>query len=746
MGKLLSQRTRVVVGLFIVAVAAAPAMGQYNAGFTWNRYDDWKRGTSDGSPAGNPCKDSAGKAVWSSEYIDDVPADSGLDTNRPWYKLPSSGLMVWDSHWVAGTWAKKYDLPPVIYSQGIAHIANNESYRGDHYAVVPLLRWRNPSAAPLKVSLTSGDGFLAWLKAGMPTGTLADVVIARTDASDDDSVHPLYTRTVVKTGGLWHSQYVSLPALNIQDLALDPGDSIIFSIRSRTKVTGYRWYNVQLLDNVTITVTSSRQPERREHRRLADQHPEAGFTWNRWKDWKPGTSNGCSAGNPCKDSAGRAVWSAEYILEVPPDRGLDTDHPWYLLPSSGLMVWDSHWSGGTWARQYDLPPMTLRSCLGHIPTDKSYRGDHYANVPLVRWKNPSGTPLTVSLASGSDFLCKLDIGMPTGTVADVVIARTDASDDNSVHVLYRQTVVKTRAASLREMQALPALAIDNLVLDPGDEILFSIRSRTRTTGFTWSNVAFHDDVTITVKSSGQPERRVRRRLADQHREAGFTWNRWKDWKPGTSDGKSAGNPCADSTGRGVWSYEYISKAPCGSGLDSESPWYKLPSSGLMVWDGHTGSGGVWGYRYDNAPFVFPGPAGLGHVPNNDSYRGDHFAVVPLVRWKNPSSVPMKVSLTSGPGFQGRIHYWPPGTTVDLVIARTDASDGGSVHLLYSQTIVKRLAQGQHEYFALPALNIERLALDPGDDILFSVRARNATTGFTWYSAMFNDDVTITVLP
>jgi hypothetical protein len=471
-----------------------------------------------------------------------------------------------------------------------------------------------------------------------------------------------------------------------------------------------------------------------------------GFTWNRWNDWQPGKSDGSSAGNPGKDAAGNPVWSAEYILDVPADSGLDTDHPWYKLPSSGLMVWDGHWSGGTWARLYDYPPTAHAPALGHMPNNDSYHGNHYENVPLVRWRNPSHVPLRVSLASGSDFLCQLDIGMPTGTVADVVIARTDASDGNSVHVLYRQTVVKTRAASLREKQALPDMKIDNLVLDPGDDILFSIRSRTRTTGFTWSDVAFCDDVTITVVPSPRRGHQRHRGLAAQHRQAGFTWNRWKDWKPGTTDGKSAGNPCADSTGKGVWSYEYIDKVPADSGLDSERPWYKRASSGLMVWDGHTGACGSWGYQYDNAPFIFPGPFGLGHVPNNAAYRGDHFAVVPLVRWKNPSSSPIRVSLTSGPGFKGVIHQWPEGTKVDLVIARTDASDDGSVHLLYSYTMVKTVDKGANQWFDLPALDVESLRLDPGDDILFSVRARNVTTGYTWYSVMFNDDVTITVLP
>jgi hypothetical protein len=156
-----------------------------------------------------------------------------------------------------------------------------------------------------------------------------------------------------------------------------------------------------------------------------------GFTWNRYDDWTPGTSNGSSAGNPMPDAAGNPVWSHEYIQGVPAGADLDTTDgvaPWYTLPSDGLMVWDSHWSGGTWARLYDYPPTAPRVALGHIPANNSYHGDHYANVPLLRWDNPSATPIAVSLTSDSSFLGQLDIGIPTGTTADFVIVRTDASD------------------------------------------------------------------------------------------------------------------------------------------------------------------------------------------------------------------------------------------------------------------------------------------------------------------------------
>jgi hypothetical protein len=118
----------------------------------------------------------------------------------------------------------------------------------------------------------------------------------------------------------------------------------------------------------------------------------------------------------------------------------------------------------------------------------------------------------------------------------------------------------------------------------------------------------------------------------------------------------------------------------------------------------------------------------------------------LVRWDNPSTIPIKVSLTSGPAFKGVVNLLPTGTTADIIIARTDASDVGSVHLLYSQTIVKTLGQGVSEWFALAALDIENLALDPGDDILFSIRSRTMSTGSSWYTVGFDDDMTIAVVP
>jgi hypothetical protein len=714
-------------------MVTASTWAQYAPGFAWNRYDDWKCGKSDECSAGNPCKDSAGNAVWSAEYILNVPCDSGLDTDHPWFLLPSSGLMVWDGHWSGGTWARLYDRPPTTLRVALGHIPTDQSYGGDHYAAVPLLRWRNPSAVPLRVSLTSGSDFRGQLDIGMPTGTIADIVIVRTDASDGNSMRVLYRQTIVKTLARNLRELQALPALAIDNLVLDPGDDILFSIRSRTRTTGFTWSDVAFHDDVTITVKSSGQPERRGPRRLADRRRDAGFTWNRWKDWMPGTTDGKSAGNPCADSTGKGVWSYEYIAKVPCDSGLDSESPWYKLPSSGLMVWDGHTGpAGAWGYRYDNAPFVFPGSagIGHVPNNDSYRGDHFAVVPLVRWKNPSSVPIRVSLTSGPGFQGRIHY-WPPGTTVDLVIAKTDASDGGSVHLLYSQTIVKTLAQGQHEYFALPALNVESLRLDPGDDILFSVRARNATTGFTWYSAMFNDDVNITV-------------LPDRQCEAGFTWNRCKDWQPGKSDECSAGNPGKDSAGKAVWSAEYILNVPCNSGLDTDHPWFLLPSSGLMVWDGHW-SGGTWARLYDYPPTAQA--PGMGHVPNNDSYHGNHYANVPLVRWKNPSGKPMRVSLTSGSGFLCKLDIgMPTGTVADVVIARTDASDDNSVHVLYRQTVVKTRATSLREMQALPALAIDDLVLDPGDDILFSIRSRTRITGFTWFGVAFHDDVDITVLP
>ncbi len=245
--------SQAIVAMFVMVLATTSAWAAYDVGFTWNIFDDWTPGTTDGSSAGNPMPDAAGNPTWSCEYIAGVPAGSGLDSNNPWYELPSSGLMVWDSHYGAGQWMLPNDTPPSNSYTGMWHVCNDQSYGGDHYANVPLRRWQNPSDETLAVSLSGGPDFAGVIHA-LPTGTILDLVIARTDASNGDSVHLLYSETVVKTASEGEDQSFPLTGLDIDNLVLDPGDDIIFTARSRTRITGYAWASAGLVDDVNITV------------------------------------------------------------------------------------------------------------------------------------------------------------------------------------------------------------------------------------------------------------------------------------------------------------------------------------------------------------------------------------------------------------------------------------------------------------------------------------------------------------
>jgi len=226
---------------------------------------------------------------------------------------------------------------------------------------------------------------------------------------------------------------------------------------------------------------------------------------------------------------------------------------------------------------------------------------------------------------------------------------------------------------------------------------------------------------------------------------GFTWNRWADWKAAKDANQPPRNPIRDAAGNPVWKCGYIGDVPAGSDPGSARPWYELPLTGLMVWDPGTGDGGTWACKRDMPPFVYSPPFGPAHIPMNKAYQGDHFARVPVVRWTNPLPCSVRVSLKSGPGFKALIHMLPTETVGDIVIAMIDASDGGSVHVLYQHTLVKTKAREQMETFELPPLEIGSLILRPGDDILITVRSRDSVNQSRWFSVLLCDDVTITLL-
>ena len=219
-----------------------------------------------------------------------------------------------------------------------------------------------------------------------------------------------------------------------------------------------------------------------------------GHVWHRESDWtvRPGADHGTTNGNPDDDSSGSPVWSYEFYNNVPGDSNLDSANPWFTLASAGPMVWDSDWSDGVWARYDDAAPVTRAERMLHVNAGGSQA--QYDEVPLVRWINPCGERIRVSITSGPEFGVTWH---DTWGVLDAVIAKVDASEANAISILYSIAVTKPTSTQ-PETLLLPSLNIDEFDLDPGDEILFSIRSRTTHAGDTWKWVYLRDDVAITI--------------------------------------------------------------------------------------------------------------------------------------------------------------------------------------------------------------------------------------------------------
>jgi len=237
---------------------------------------------------------------------------------------------------------------------------------------------------------------------------------------------------------------------------------------------------------------------------------------------------------------------------------------------------------------------------------------------------------------------------------------------------------------------------------------------------------------------------------------GFTWNRYDDWVPGTADHSSAGNPCTDSAGNPVWSAEYIANVPAGSDLDtsdSVAPWYTLPSAGPLMWDSSWwgGATGVWVYTDDVEPTIWD--KGQTDVNTTNPLDAD-YKRVPLVRWVNPCSVPVTVSITSGPdftlGFAGTSNALDMAQSdTDVAIVLKDASQGGALSLLYSDTAANPLPGPDAHLVSLQPVQVE-LTIEPGDEILVSHRSRyeyfQPAPGVSARWTYLAEDYTITVVP
>jgi len=232
---------------------------------------------------------------------------------------------------------------------------------------------------------------------------------------------------------------------------------------------------------------------------------EIGFAWNRYDDWtvRPDSDHLTTNGNPDDDALANPVWGYEYFHNVPAGSDLDSGHPWYEGGSTPLL-WDrDHWGvGGRWADGHNKTPNIANGWITHSRCDTEY--SYFNRVPVVRWMNPLDQAATVSLTSGDGFriawVGNYQAGGAGQVTVDAVIALVDTSNGNAVHVLWTETVDRP-GPDLGELGVyldLPPLNLVDVPIEPGDDLLITVRARSKYSGRGGRVIGFYDDLSITL--------------------------------------------------------------------------------------------------------------------------------------------------------------------------------------------------------------------------------------------------------
>ena len=215
-----------------------------------------------------------------------------------------------------------------------------------------------------------------------------------------------------------------------------------------------------------------------------------GHVWNRNADWtvRPPSDVGTTGGNPDDDSQGSLVWSYEYYANVPAGADLDTTDgiaSWLAWPAGQLLTWDAAWwnQPGAWSYGDDISPVIKQDRMDHV-----YAGTNH--VPVVRWTNPTGESIPVSITSGDQFIMDWRGGARFVDV-DVMIALVDVSLNDAMVPLWSGTFSRpTDGIPL----VLPQVALMNVNVGAGDQILISHRATGPILRGAW--LTFFDDVSI----------------------------------------------------------------------------------------------------------------------------------------------------------------------------------------------------------------------------------------------------------
>lgn len=234
---------------------------------------------------------------------------------------------------------------------------------------------------------------------------------------------------------------------------------------------------------------------------------EPGFVWDVAVDWvvRPPGDHGTTNGNPLVDAMGNPVWGFDYFTNVPVGSDLGSTNPWYKVQTITTMTWDSDFwsSGGRWVNIDDGTPHITTGWMNHLLNNTTYGS--YSSVPLLRWTNPCPDPIKVSLKSKEgplDFAMMWNSNVEAGGAplvdVDIAVVLYDASEA-SYQPLYAVPVSKPTNNNVNEALTLSPLWIEELDLDPGDQIFITARGVSQTYPSAGAQyVTFYDGMEITI--------------------------------------------------------------------------------------------------------------------------------------------------------------------------------------------------------------------------------------------------------
>jgi hypothetical protein len=230
-------RTHWVYGVVLAAALGSAA----HADQIFDRSTDWLPGVP-GQTSGSPGP--GGPAIWIYEY---TSGGGSLADPTPWYSTPSTA-MTWDAAWWQtgrGVWSSGDEVSPPVDENRTAH-----NVAASAISRVPIIRFRNPLATTELFDL-AGQLSVIWDGvSGVGRPTLVDVIVGKQNVSGTNTTI-LFADSYEKPNNFASIGDRVDVGIELPDVQLAPGESIIISHRGREAVAPGGW--IHLVDNVTIT-------------------------------------------------------------------------------------------------------------------------------------------------------------------------------------------------------------------------------------------------------------------------------------------------------------------------------------------------------------------------------------------------------------------------------------------------------------------------------------------------------------